>query len=244
MTITLEERLKRELEHGATRIAAEQPDFGWTGPTGSIRRERRIAFLTKGLPRNAHVLEVGSGTGLQTMALLEKLDDLTSIDVSPDLLERAKARAPGAKYLVMDAHKPEFPPETFDAIVGVSILHHLDWSLALKNYLPLLKPGGVVRFSEPNLMNPQIWLQKNIPYIKRKSGDSPDEYAFTRFHIAKVLKDAGFVDINVIPYEFLHPRTPEKWIPFVKKLEAFASATPLLKEIGGSLLIEARKAVK
>lgn len=238
--IDLAKRLKHEVEHGATEIAAHQPDGGWTGPVGDIRRERRISFLVKGLPRSAHVLEVGAGTGLQTASLLKHLDDLIAIDVSPHLLEKAKQRAPGAKYLVMDAHKPEFPKDTFDAILGVSILHHLDWKLALENYLKLLKPGGVVRFSEPNLANPQIYIQKNVPYIKRLSGDSPDEYAFTRFHIAKILKDAGYVNVLARPYEFLHPKTPESWIPLVMKLESFISKTPL-NEIAGSLLIEGWK---
>jgi hypothetical protein len=122
----------------------------------------------------------------------------------------------------------------------VSILHHLDWGLALKNYLPLLKRGGIVRFSEPNLLNPQIYLQKNIPFIKRLAGDSPDEYAFTRWQIAKILKDAGYVDIHVEAYEFLHPGTPQWLIPYVVKLESFLARTPA-REIGGSLLIEARK---
>jgi SAM-dependent methyltransferase len=140
----------------------------------------------------------------------------------------------------MDAHCPGFSEESFDAIVGVSILHHLDWDLALGNYLRLLRPGGLVRFSEPNLANPQIFLQKNIRWVKRLSGDSPDEYAFTRWGIRRSLANAGYRDIMVRPFEFLHPRTPERLIPILLKIEERLSRTRL-NEIAGSLLIQARK---
>ena len=159
-------RLQHEIEHGKTDIAKMQPEYGWSGPAGKIRRARRIAFMLKGLHGDAKVLEVGAGTGLQTADLSKKLNFLTAIDISPDLLAVAKTRAPGATYRVMDAHKPEFPENSFDAILGVSLLHHLDWDTALKNYFPLLKPGGIVRFSDPNLVNPQIYLQKNVPFLR------------------------------------------------------------------------------
>jgi SAM-dependent methyltransferase len=239
MPVDLKDRVQRETDHGATSMALRQAEFGWDSPSGKIRRERRGDFLLRGLPRTAKVLEIGAGTGLQTIALLAAFDHVVGIDTSPDLLAVAQKRAPGAKYCVMDAHKPDFVPGTFDVIVGVSILHHLDWNLALASYRQLLRPGGVVRFSEPNLLNPQIFLQKNIPILKRLAGDSPDEYAFTRWTIARSLRAAGFGDIVVRPFEFLHPGTPRRLIPLVMTLESWIARTPL-NEIAGSLLIEAR----
>jgi predicted SAM-dependent methyltransferase len=138
----------------------------------------------------------------------------------------------------MDAHHPHFMPSTFDAVVGVSILHHLEWETALKAYFEILKPGGTMRFSEPNLLNPQIFLQKNIPILKRWAGDSPDEYAFTKWQIEECLNQAGFKSIMVTPVEFLHPATPSRLIPLISRLEKILESTPL-RHIGGSLLIEA-----
>ena len=236
----LEERLQREVEHGATAVAITQAEFGWDSPAGKIRRKRRGDFLVHGLTKNMRALEIGAGTGLQTLPIIDAVGHVDAIDISPELLEVAKRKAPGANYFVMDAHVPDFPPGTFDAILGVSILHHLDWELALQNYLPLLKPGGVVRFSEPNLLNPQIFLQKNIPFIKRMAGDSPDEYAFTRGHITRLLKKLGYTRITVRPFEFLHPATPASLLPTVMAIESVVAKTPL-NAIAGSLLIEAYK---
>lgn len=240
MTRLLEDRLESEVRHGRTEAAIRQAEFGWDSCAGRIRRQRRAHFLVEGLPRRARILEVGAGTGLQTVALLESFEEVVAIDISPELLAVARRRAPGAEYLAMDAHGPDFPDESFDAILGVSILHHLDWDLALGNYLRLLRPGGLVRFSEPNLANPQIFLQKNVGWLKRLAGDSPDEYAFTRWGIRRSLRDAGYHDIAVRPYEFLHPSTPERWIPAVLEVERRLLRTRL-REIAGSLLIQARR---
>jgi len=34
-------------------------------------------------------------------------------------------------------------------------------------------------FTEPNMMNPQVALIKNVPSLKSRAGDSPDETAFS-----------------------------------------------------------------
>lgn len=240
MTTTIEERISHEITHGGSPKAVAQAEHGWGSAAGEVRRSRRIEFLVRGLPKEAKILEVGAGTGIQTVELLKKHRDVTGIDISPDLLEIARKRAPLATYAVMDAHSPSFAPESFDAILGVSILHHLAWERALSSYFSLLRPGGIIRFSEPNLLNPQIFLQKNIPWLKQLVGDSPDEYAFTKWQIEGCLSKIGFSNITVRPFEFLHPATPKRFIPLVQLLERSLYKTPLA-HFAGSLLIEATK---
>src|SRR5262245_35019088 len=126
----LTERIQREVRHGATDTAVRQAEHGWASAAGKIRRSRRGEFLVRGWPRTARILEIGAGTGLHTIALLDAFDDVVAIDISPELLSHAETAAPRARLHVMDAHQPDFPDDSFDAIVGVSILHHLDWDLA------------------------------------------------------------------------------------------------------------------
>ncbi|NEQ98919.1 MAG: class I SAM-dependent methyltransferase [Cyanothece sp. SIO2G6] len=241
MKVDLEERLHREKQHGRVIIATEEKNWGWNTPAGQIRWQRRLDYLSGALSdRNGKVLEIGAGSGTFTTALAQTFPNLVAVDISEDLLDIAAQKAPTAQFHYMDAHNLEFPDNYFDAIVGCSVLHHLDWDLAIRGFYPKLKSGGVIRFSEPNLLNPQIFLQKNIPAIKRRLGDSPDEYAFTEWEIRQILKRAGFSNIRVTPYEFLHPSTPKPWILAITKLEEALSKTPL-HYIGGSLLIEATK---
>lgn len=239
--MTLEQRLERERQHGKVIIATQESNWGWNTPAGEIRWKRRFDYLAQCLSdKNGTVLEVGAGSGTFTVALAEVFPNLTAIDICEELLESARSKAPSVNLMCMDAHHLKFPDNYFDAIIGCSILHHLDWDLALKGFFEKLKPGGVIRFSEPNLLNPQIFIQKNLPPLKKYLGDSPDEYAFTTWQIAKSLKQAGFGKIQVMPYEFLHPSTPANWIERVIKIEDTLSKT-FIQQIGGSLLVEAVK---
>jgi ubiquinone/menaquinone biosynthesis C-methylase UbiE len=229
-----------ELEHGKLEKTAEQASQGWLSAAGRIRLKRREEFLCRGTNRKMRVLEIGSGTGIQTKYLAENFDSVTGIDISPDLLQIAKMKIPGVDFIEMDAHCPDFPKNSFDLIVGVSVLHHLDWDVALKSYHKLLVPGGMLRFSEPNLMNPMVFVIKKVPAIKAWAGDSPTETAFTRWEIARSLDAAGFKSINARAFEFLHCSTPENFIDPTLKIEPMLERT-FLREFGGSLLIEAVK---
>jgi SAM-dependent methyltransferase len=241
MNSGLDSRLERERIHGRAIIASEEKNWGWKGEAGQLRWRRRLDYLANALPDGkGKVLEIGAGSGTFTEGLAKVYSDLTAIDISPDLLALAARKAPNVTLMCMDAHKLDFPDETFDAIVGCSVLHHLDWALALRGFAHKLKRGGVIRFSEPNLLNPQILLQKNIPLLKRLLGDSPDEYAFTARRIESDLREAGYVRIEVTPYEFLHPSTPQGLIPLILKLERILERSALHR-IAGSLRIEACK---
>ena len=117
---------------------------------------------------------------------------MTAIDISPELIEEAKKKSKRKMFL----SDPEclsngVCQNQFDAVIGSSVLHHLDIEKAMAEIYRVLKPGGIVAFTEPNMMNPQIALQKNIPWLKRKLGDSPDETAFFRWKIRTLLKIAA-----------------------------------------------------
>jgi len=112
---------------------------------------------------------------------------------------------------------------------------------ALKECYRVLKPGKALVFAEPNMLNPQIALQKNIPFIKKMLGDSPDETAFIRWRLKKVLHNIGFKEIKIFPYDFLHPATPKALIQIIKSIGFAVEKLPVFKEIAGSLIIYAKK---
>jgi hypothetical protein len=105
----------------------------------------------------------------------------------------------------------------------------------------VLKPNGAIIFSEPNGTNPQIFLQKRIGWIKRRLLDTPTETAFFRWRLAKVLRQSGFTQISVKPFEFLHPLTPGFLINLIKRIEHRMERFWFIREISGSLLIFAKK---
>jgi len=144
-------------------------------------------------------------------------------------------------FKVENAYQMTFGDGTFDTIVGSSVLHHLDIEAALREFFRVLKTGGSMFFTEPNMLNPQIAVQKNIPFIKKRLGDSPDETAFFRWPLERKLKQHGFTDIRIVPFDFLHPQTPVALIPLVEKTAQVLEKIPGIREIAGSLFIRALK---
>src|SRR5262249_46108430 len=129
----------------------------------------------------------------------------------------------------------------FDAVVGSSILHHLEIEPSLAKIAALLKPGGVMSFAEPNMLNPQILVQKNVPWIKKLAGESPDETAFVRWKLKGAMERVGFTDVRITPFDWLHPATPRPMIPLVRAAGGMFENLPGVREFAGSVLIFGRK---
>jgi SAM-dependent methyltransferase len=236
-------RLEREKQHD--RLIAERAEeiWNWDSPAGRRRAERRAGLLAEhaGLRAGLVALELGCGTGVFLEKVAKTGARIYGMDLSPDLLLRAGGRRiPNARLLIGDAHRMPYADATFDAVYGSSILHHLDLEAALGECLRVLKTGGRLVFAEPNLLNPQIAFAYRIG--PRKSfGLSPDEMAFTRFRIRRLLEGLGYQGVSVSPVDFLHPAVPAPLVDSVARLGERLERLPLLKEIAGSLLIRARK---
>jgi ubiquinone/menaquinone biosynthesis C-methylase UbiE len=189
------------------------------------------------------VLELGCGTGSFTRELARSGADVVAIDVSPELLEiaRVNCSAPNVQYQIQNAYALSYSEGVFDSVVGSSVLHHLEIKVALRDMYRVLKPRGTIYFTEPNMLNPQIAVQKNVPWIKRKLGDSPDETAFFRWSLRRLLEQTGYRDVRIDPFDFLHPKTPVALIERVNAFGRFLESVPVISEIAGSLYVRAVK---
>lgn len=162
-------------------------------------------------------------------------------DLSPELLEVARQKYTGIEFKLEDAMNLSFADSSFQVVFGSSVLHHLDFQKSLKQIYRVLKPGGKMVFAEPNMINPQIFIQKNIPFIKKWLGDSPDETAIVRWKFKKLLEENGFKNVIIIPYDFLHPVVPSFLISLVNGTGKIIERIPVAREIAGSVIISAMK---
>jgi ubiquinone/menaquinone biosynthesis C-methylase UbiE len=237
-------RLQHEIEHGKYVIVHGSGEvWNWESPAGRIRWQRRVRMLDRHLVEGMKVLELGCGTAYLTRELALTGASIIAIDISPELLEIAQREcsAPNVTFQIQNAYDLTFADASFDAVVGSSVLHHLEIKAALAEIYRVLRPDGSIRFTEPNMLNPQIAIQKNVPTIKKALGDSPDETAFFRWSLRRLMEKSGFRETEITPFDFLHPKLPPSLIPIGKVLGDLLERTPLLSEIAGSLHIRAIK---
>jgi SAM-dependent methyltransferase len=237
-------RLAREVEHH--RRIADQAEviWNWHSPAGRVRARRRAAFFVEatGLGPGQRALELGCGTGLFLEQVALCGARITGVDLTPDLLTRARKRLASLSSVSVHCGNAEALPyanTAFDAVYGSSILHHLDLDRALAEIFRVLKPGGRIAFTEPNILNPQIAVTFRLTPAKEYFGLSPDEMAFSRWRARRALAAAGFVDCSVRPFDFLHPATPGRLIKPMAAAGDFLERLPLVREIAGSLFIQA-----
>ena len=238
----VEEHQGREIAH----FAIQNPEaiLGWQSAAGQARADRRgRLFLDLGqIGPNARVLELGCGTGEFTRRVARAGARLVALDLSADLLARARDKiGKAASFVRANAHALPLPDACLDAVYGCSVLHHLDVELALREVRRVLRPGGRLVFSEPNLMNPQVFLMFKVERLKPHYGLSPDEMAFTRRAITRILRGLAFRTFSVTHFDFVHPGIPGALLPVLEPMLERLERVPALRALSGSMLIQAER---
>jgi SAM-dependent methyltransferase len=105
----------------------------------------RDTFLTR-LRRQGitSLLEVGAGTGQDSVFFAEAGLDVVATDLSPEMV--ARCRAKGVDARVMDVLHLDFPPQSFGAVYSLNCLLHVpnaDLPAALRAIRAVLRPGGL-----------------------------------------------------------------------------------------------------
>jgi len=241
-TDTAEARYAAEARQGAL-IAHEHLEhvWGWSSPAGQKRAERRAAFLVDAahLEPGVRCLEIGAGSGEFTERLAQSGCQLDALELSPDIARVCQNRVgDSARVLVGNAETGAGLPQglSYDAIVGVSVLHHLNLEMAFEATFRRLRPGGRFAFSEPNMANPQIWAERHIAVVKRLRRVTEHETAFRVHELRSAFERAEFEVELCEPFDFLHPATPPSLIDPVQRLERVLEGSPL-RRIAGSVKI-------
>ena len=98
------------------------------------------------------VLEIGCGTGKNTQYLLEKADQITAVDLSEEMLQKAKAKISSEKvqFIQSDITRSwDFPQNAFDLITFSLVLEHIEHlDPVFRAVSASLAPGGQVYIGE------------------------------------------------------------------------------------------------
>jgi 2-polyprenyl-3-methyl-5-hydroxy-6-metoxy-1,4-benzoquinol methylase len=92
------------------------------------------------------VLDVGCGEGLLARQLSGIARQVTGIDCDAPTIALAKEQTleGNVVYVLGDFLVHPFKPRSFDAVVSVAALHHMDTTAALSRMQQILRPGGTL----------------------------------------------------------------------------------------------------
>ena len=137
--------------------------------------------------KKGKVLDIGCAYGFMLKKFPSSWQKF-GLDVSDYALTQAQKKLPQATFINAGAEdKPPFKKNFFDFILLTDVLEHLENpELALKNAYQLLKRGGLLYLTTPNLN----WLRKKV-------FSYPDQIEhhislFSHQQLKNLLKDLGF----------------------------------------------------
>ncbi|MGW4243356.1 class I SAM-dependent methyltransferase [Nocardia sp. NPDC004722] len=92
------------------------------------------------------VLDVGCGEGQLARRIRRSGAEVTGIDPDPTSIELAREQSAPSEITYVQADFLDYPfePESFDGIVSIAALHHMDSEKALVRMRDLLRPGGTL----------------------------------------------------------------------------------------------------
>lgn len=139
--------LRRDVEDFEIEVNAEESLI----PVLKIR----YAFHLLGDLRGKRVLEVGCGMGVVSVVMAKRGAHVIGIDVSAGMIDLARRNvelhgvADRTEHHVMMAEELDLPDESVDLVFGFVSLHHLQPTLAAKEFRRVLRPGGRAVFVDP-----------------------------------------------------------------------------------------------
>lgn len=111
------------------------------------------------------VLDFGCGAGLTSIWAAQRGAIVTGADISAGSIARARQVAASADvsidFKTGEMTPDTLPAESFNAVIGRYVLHHVDPSVVAPMIRDMLEPGGQAAFLETTGLNPLLRLARH-----------------------------------------------------------------------------------
>ena len=231
------------VQHGIQRVYDEAAGYyrrlRWEG-TRLARFEHWLTQTTLeeelGEDRVGRALELGCGPGTWTPLLAERATAVTALDLSPGMLEQARATVEWGNVAFINGDAARFSdPDGYDLVLSARVLEYIpEWATIVHHLRELVRPGGravlvtKTRFSVWRGTGRARWFVAYPKRFAKRILHGPQQVDFWQRHIGvaamtRALNEAGFTDIKVRPVIFglpifvrgtqQYPIVPERWEP-------------------------------
>lgn len=174
-------------------------NYNNTRNADSYLTSRLHALLT---PRaDGQYIDIGCGTGNYMRALRDLGLNFTGVEPSEVMLEKARAKNPGAEIIHGSVEHIAIPDNSFEGGIGTFTIHHWQDMLAgLKEIYRVLKPGAnfvLLSFTPEQLQN--YWLHYYFPNTMQRSS----EVVLSIDEMTGIFQSCGFTNVMTEKY-FIH----------------------------------------
>lgn len=130
-----------------SRVTAVFDEWALRGRAEGMERGHgpaaRHAFELLGVTTGDRYLDIGCGNGYTVRWAAKAGAAATGIDASPEMIERARAAAPGCRFEVARFPEHSLAPGSFDAVFSMEVFYYLpDVAAGMRAAFELLRPGG------------------------------------------------------------------------------------------------------
>ena len=158
--------------------------------------QKKLAITREYFQPDWSVLEFGCGTGGTAILHAPYVRDILATDISKNMLEIAQAKAADAgigniRFKQGTLDSLPLAPGSFDAVLGLNILHLLeDPDAAIGRVSSLLKPGGIFVANTVLAADMKLHWRLLIP-LMQALGFAPPVSRFDRDELLAMLMRAG-----------------------------------------------------
>jgi methionine biosynthesis protein MetW len=149
----------------------------------------RIEFLLERIGRGKRVLDVGCLGGKLSRVILERNNEVWGVEINALAAEAARERGIRVKVGDVEEGLP-FDDDSFDVVHAGELLEHLyDTKVFFEECRRVLRPGGALLFSAPNLNSLQNRLRVASGGYLEAAGAYPEDHhgsSIRVFNLAKL----------------------------------------------------------
>lgn len=194
------------------------------------------------------ILEIGCGSGSWSREISTAKDNknpICAVTFDPESLSSiTKQEFPGnIEPILLDSFPGKLEGRHFDFVVGwgLGLLTDQSGIPFLCQVKKLLKPGGQILFFDTNPWNPYYIVRRFLTGILFFLWRRNESGSVNRLQLYSILSEAGFVRINVLPYDFLYPPVPKTLLWPMQNLSLIFENMPYVRNFAGALFIWAQK---
>jgi len=157
----------------------DDPYYFLAGSSGAFEYTIKLAGDVAG----KRILDYGCGSGWLSVYFAKLGASVCGFDISSKMLEAGVKRAQvngvleSLKLQKMKAEELSYPDDFFDAVFGVSVLHHIDIERGAKELTRIMKEGARSVFIEPLGENRLLNFIRNRGIRERTKTEHPLKYS-------------------------------------------------------------------